>query len=99
MATTLKDSQVSIRLPLALKNKMETYATLAGRTKSHVAMEALGEYLDWRMPQIKELKAAVAAADAGDFASDDEAAAIFSRYTKPPVPRRPANAEARKRRA
>ena len=77
--TALKDSQVSLRLPSALKDKMETYAQLTGRSKSHVAMEALSDYLDWRIPQIEDLKAAVAAADAGDFASDDAVNQVFER--------------------
>ena len=38
--TSLKDSQVSVRLPNDLKAKMEAYAYLTGRTKSYVAMEA-----------------------------------------------------------
>ena len=87
MAATVKDSQVSVRLPAELKDKMETYAQLTGRTKSYVAMEALTEYLTWRTPQIEDLKEAVAAADRGDFASDAEAAAVFARYRgeKPPA--------------
>ena len=32
MATTLKDTQVSVRLPNELKDKMEAYAELTGRT-------------------------------------------------------------------
>ena len=32
-------------------------------------MEALSSYLDWRLPQIEDLKAAVLLADQGDFAS------------------------------
>lgn len=78
MNTALKDSQVSVRLPNELKDKMETYAQLTGRTKSYVAMEALSDYLDWRIPQIEDLKAAVAAADAGDFATDDEVRRAFA---------------------
>ena len=78
MSTTLKDSQVSVRLPNELKDKMETYAQLTGRTKSYVAMEALSDYLDWRIPQIEDLKAAVAAADADDFATDDEVRRVFT---------------------
>lgn len=89
----LKDSQVSLRLPNALKDKMETYAQLTGRTKSHVAMEALSDYLDWRIPQIEDLKAAIAAADAGDFASDDEVDQVFERLSAP----RPARKTARRR--
>ena len=96
MSTTLKDTQVSVRLPNELKDKMEAYAQLTGRTKSYVAMEALSSYFEWRMPQIEDLKAAVQAADQGDFASDDEVAAVFAKHghgkaqpaAKPPTRRR-----------
>jgi predicted transcriptional regulator len=92
-ASALKDSQVSLRLPNALKDKMDIYAQLTGRTKSHVAMEALSDYLDWRIPQIEDLKAAVAAADAGDFASEDEVEQAFKRLAAP----RPARKVARRK--
>ncbi len=92
-STAMKDSQISLRLPNALKDKMETYAQLTGRSKSHVAMEALSDYLDWRIPQIEDLKAAVAAADAGDFASDDAVTQAFERL----APTAPARRNARRR--
>lgn len=79
MPAELKDSQLSLRLPNDLKDKMEAYAQFTGRTKSYVAMEALGSYLEWRIPQIEDLKAAVRAADEGDFASDAEVAAVLAR--------------------
>ncbi len=80
MPPAIKDSQVSVRLPNELKDRMETYAQLTGRTKSHVAMEALAAYLDDRIPQIEDLKEAVQAADRGEFASDAEVAAVFSTH-------------------
>ena len=83
MASELKDSQMSVRLPDALKEAVTHYAALTGRSTSHVAMEALREYLDWRTPQIEDLRKAVAAADAGEFASDEDVSAVFDRYTKP----------------
>jgi predicted transcriptional regulator len=98
MPSTVKDSQVSLRLPADLKEKLEVYAELTGRTKSYVAMEALSTYLDGRMPQIDDLKLAVAAADEGDFASDDEVAAVFARHTADKTPRARAST-ARRRRA
>jgi predicted transcriptional regulator len=91
-APTLKDSQVSLRLPNALKDRIETYAQLTGRSKSHVAMEALSDYLDWRLPQIEDLKEAVAAADAGDFATDAEVEQAFKRLATTVRARRPARA-------
>lgn len=96
MPTPLKDSQVSVRLPNDLKDKMEAYAQLTGRTKSYVAMEALSAYLEWRMPQIEDLKAAVLAADQGEFASDDEVSAVFAKYNPRKAPRALAKPKARR---
>ena len=83
IAPVIKDSQVSMRLPGELKARIESYAQLTGRSKSHVAMEALAEYLDWRLPQMADLKEAIAEADRGEFASDDEVQAVFQRYRTP----------------
>jgi predicted transcriptional regulator len=80
---TTKDSQVSMRLPGELKARIATYAVMTGRSKSHVAMEALTDYLDWRLPQVVDLQEAIAAADRGEFASDGEVQAVLSRYTTP----------------
>lgn len=83
MPTVLKDSQVSVRLPNDLKDKMEAYAELTGRTKSYVAMEALSVYLDGRIPQIEDLKAAVLEADRGEFASEEQVSLVFAKYSGP----------------
>ena len=84
LTSTTKDSQVSMRLPGELKARIESYAQMTGRSKSHVAMEALADYLDWRMPQVADLKEAMAAADRGEFASDAEVQAVFARYGNTP---------------
>ena len=87
MPTALKDSQVSVRLPNDLKDKMEAYADLTGRTKSYVAMEALSVYLEGRIPQIEDLKAAVLEADHGEFASEEAVSAVFAKYSDPKTSR------------
>jgi predicted transcriptional regulator len=99
MAAALKDGQVSIRLPNELKDKMDTYAQLTGRTKSYVAMQALSEYLDWRTPQIEDLKAAILAADEGDFASDGEVSAVLAKHAKRSSAKPASKAPARRSRA
>jgi RHH-type transcriptional regulator, rel operon repressor / antitoxin RelB len=81
MIPVLKDAQVSMRLPNDLKDQIEAYARMTGRSKSHVAVEALADYLSWRMPQIEDLKAAVDAADRGEFASEAEVEAAFAKHT------------------
>ena len=80
MDTVTRDAQVSMRLPTELKDRVQSYAQLTGRSKSYVAIEALTEYLDWRLPQMRDLEEAVAAADRDEFASDAEVSAVFERY-------------------
>ncbi len=80
MVSALKDSQVSVRLPTELRDSVTRYSEITGRSKSHVVMEALAEYLHWRVPQTADLEAAIAAADAGEFAGDAEVGAVFVRY-------------------
>ena len=75
------------------------YAQLTGRTKSYVAVEALTDYLAWRIPQVADLKEAVAAAERGEFATDEETNATFARYVAgKPVrdPARPAGSRAKR---
>ncbi len=80
MAEATKDTQVSLRVPTALKERIEAYSQLTGRSKSYVAMEALAEYLDWRLPQMQDLEQAIEAADRSEFASPAKVAAVFARY-------------------
>ena len=99
MPPTLKDSQVSVRLPIELKDQMETYAQLTGRTKSYVAMEALTAYLAWRIPQVADLKEAVAAGERGEFATDEEVNTTFAKYValkRVRGPARPAGSRAKR---
>jgi predicted transcriptional regulator len=81
MSTALKDGQVSIRLPNDLKDKIDSCAQLTGRSKNYVAIQALTEYLDWRIPQLEDLKSAVSVADQGDFASDDDLRRVVARHS------------------
>ncbi|MHB1093763.1 CopG family ribbon-helix-helix protein [Thiobacillus sp.] len=73
-------TQFNVRLPAALKTRLETYAQLVGRSQAMVASEALADYLDWRVPQVEALKQAIVAADRGEFASDSEVEAFFKRH-------------------
>lgn len=97
MPAALKDSQVSVRLPNDLKDRMEVYAQLTGRTKSHVAMEALSAFLNERIPQIEDLKEAVQAADRGEFASDDDVALVRTKYSERQPSKSAARTTARRR--
>ncbi len=78
MAT--KQNTMTMRVSDELKAKLDRYAKLSGRSMSYVATIAVDEYLAWRIPQLEDLEEAVRQADAGDFASPVEVAAVFSKY-------------------
>jgi predicted transcriptional regulator len=73
-------AQFNVRLPAELKTRLENYAQLVGRPQASVASEALADYLDWRVPQVKALRKAIAKADRGEFASAEEVEQFFKRY-------------------
>lgn len=79
-ASAPSKEQLNLRVTPELKERLDKYATLAGQSKADIAVNALNDYLDWRIPQIENLKLAIAAADRGEFASDAEVEAVFKKY-------------------
>ena len=70
----------TIRLDPELKNRLDKLASVTHRSKSFLASEAVREFIELNEWQIQELKVALKEADAGDFASDQEVEAVFSKW-------------------
>ena len=73
---------LSLRLPDDIEGSLAQLAKATGRSKSFLAVDALREYLAREAWQIAEIQQALAEADAGDFASTDEVAAVRDKWTK-----------------
>lgn len=76
----MKTATVSARLPDDLRATVSALSKVSGQSLSSITEEALREYTGWLVPQIKDLKEAVAAADRGEFATDEEVDAVFARH-------------------
>ena len=76
----MKTAAIGARVSDELKHAVLQLSTLSGQSVSAITEEALMEYMAWRVPQMRDLKKAIAAADRGEFASDDEVAAVFAKY-------------------
>jgi len=74
-------SVMSLRLPDEMADTLANLAKATGRSKSFLAIDALREYLSREAWQIAEIQRAVAEADAGDFASEDEVKAVMEKWT------------------
>ena len=79
MASSTKE-QFNVRVSPELKPRLDGYAEMVGQSKATIAANAISDYLDWRIPQIEDLKKAIAAADRGEFASEEEVDTVFRKY-------------------
>lgn len=71
---------LTLRVPAEVKQKLDKLADATHRSKSWLAGEAIQRYLDLEAWQIGEIGQALAEADAGDFAGDEEVAAVKAKY-------------------
>ncbi len=71
---------LTFRVPIEVKQQLDQLAEATHRSKSWLAGEAIQRYLDLEAWQIGEITQALAEADAGDFASDDEVAAVMVKH-------------------
>jgi RHH-type rel operon transcriptional repressor/antitoxin RelB len=71
MSTTM-----TVRLDDDVKNRLEQLAESTERSESFLAAEAIRQFVENNEWQIAEIHAALKEADAGDFASDEELAAV-----------------------
>lgn len=71
---------INVRLPEALYNQIEELAKATVRTKSFLTIEALTNYVQNESWQIRDVHEGIKEADAGEFATDNEVKAMFSKY-------------------
>jgi predicted transcriptional regulator len=75
MSTTM-----TIRLEDEVKDRLERLAESTHRSKSFLAAEAIREFVETNEWQIAEIRAALKEADAADFATDKEVAALAKKW-------------------
>ena len=71
---------INVRLPEALYNQIEELAKATSRTKSFLAIDALTNYVQSESWQIRDIHEGIKEADAGEFATDEQVNAVFSKY-------------------
>ena len=75
MSTTM-----TVRLDDEVKDRLDRLATATHRSKSFLAAEAIRAFVENNEWQIAEIEAALAEADAGDFATDRDVEALASKW-------------------
>ena len=73
---------ISFRVTTEKKEALDAIARTQDRDRTYVLNEAIDAYLDVHQWQIEHIQEGIRQADAGEFASDTEVAAAFSRWRK-----------------
>lgn len=76
----METTTLTLRVPSEMKAQLDKLADATHRSKSYLAGEAIRRYLDLEAWQIGEIQQALSEADANDFASDDEVAALVRKH-------------------
>lgn len=80
---TTAEKMLNVRLPADLHSQLERLVQATGRTKSFLTVEALKGYVEQENWQLADIKAGLAEADAGEFATEEEVNAVFDKYRHP----------------
>lgn len=76
----MSSAVLTLRISTEVKERLDQLAASTSRSKSFLAAEAIERYLDLESWQIGEISDALREADAGDFATESEVAAIAAKY-------------------
>ena len=71
---------ITVRLEDEVRDRLDQLAEATQRSKSFLAAEAIRAFVETNEWQIGEIRAALREADAGDFASDKDVAALSRKW-------------------
>jgi predicted transcriptional regulator len=78
----MKKVNVTCRLDSDAVAFLDTLGKNVDRDRSYLIKDAVNRYIEMHRWQIEEIKKALAEADAGEFASEKEVAAMFDELTR-----------------
>jgi predicted transcriptional regulator len=74
---------VTVDLDESVLEALDRAAEHSARSRADIIAEAVRDYLETRRWQIEKIEAGIAAADRGDFASEDEVERVVGKYATP----------------
>jgi predicted transcriptional regulator len=83
MARTQTNVSVSFRAPKAQIDQLDRLARQQRRDRTQLIEDAIEQYLELESMQLAKIEEGIESADRGEFASDEEVQAEFSRWRKP----------------
>jgi predicted transcriptional regulator len=76
----MASTTMTIRLDDEVRDRLDRLAAATQRSRSYLAAAAIEQYVELQSWQVSEIEQALKEADAGDFATDEEVAAVAKRW-------------------
>ena len=73
-------ARMTVEIPVQLKDRLEEIAKTTDASSAELALDAITSYIEVQEWQIRQIEEGLREADAGDFAGDEEVAAVFARW-------------------
>jgi predicted transcriptional regulator len=73
-------STMTLRIDAEIKKRLDRLADATQRSKSYLAAQAIREFVEHNEWQLREIKAGIKEANAGDFATDAEVAELARKW-------------------
>jgi len=80
MDTMTQTVTVGARVPREMRDELDRLVKSTGRNRNALVEEALRRFIEAGKWQLADIEAGLREADAGDFASDEEMQALWSKY-------------------
>lgn len=74
------EATMTIQLPVEVKADLEELSRMTATPEASLVAAAIAAYVDLQKWQLQQIEAGLRDAEAGDFATDEEMAEIFSRW-------------------
>ena len=71
---------VGARVPREMRDELDQLVKTTGRNRNTLVEEALRRFIEAEKWQLADIEAGLREADAGDFATDEEMQALWSKY-------------------
>ena len=75
-----RTTTITVRVPERMREQFDALAKVTGRTRQYLALEGLRRYLEVETWQIAKIMEGIRAADAGEFATDEEVERVLTKY-------------------
>lgn len=76
----MSQQTLSLRVPQTIIEQLGLLADATGKSRNFIAVQAMRDFIEREAWQVAEIQQAIKEADAGEFATEEEVQAVFTKW-------------------